>query len=145
MVLTNVRPSRTSSTSPQVAFTQGKPVELWCAIPDIPDDPLDPAFFVCLAGIAGIKRESIVPCEVQGLRVIGDIGLSPYAHAFEIVAPVGGGHSPVFPKGLHMPIKEELHGVPEEELHIQIPGVRQKIDKAVYNTERQSWPKRTGQ
>src|SRR3990172_5080213 len=104
---------------------------------DIPYDPLDPAFLICPAGIAGIKRKPIVSCEVQKLRVVRKLRLSAYYYTLEIVIPVGAGSSLGLPEGFYVSLKKELHGVPGIELHIQISGVRQKIDKSIYNTKGQ--------
>ena len=49
--------------------------------PDISDNPLNPAFLICLPGITGIDRKPIVSRKIQKLGVVSDIGLSAYYNA----------------------------------------------------------------
>jgi hypothetical protein len=59
---------------------------------DIPDDPLEPSFFISLPRITRMDGKVIMPGEVQELRVEGDFWRPLEYHIFEVVIPMPMGN-----------------------------------------------------
>jgi len=87
---------------------------------DVPDYPLDPAFFIGFAGIAGADGEAVVPGKVQESRILSDLRLSVYDYGFEIVVSVPAYDAADFLQCLYMAVKKELQGTPHIEATVKI-------------------------
>ena len=94
---------------------------------NVPDDFLNPPFFIWLAGIAGTNRKAIVPGEVHEPHIVCDHRLSIYNDRFQIVIGMPADDSTDLLEGLYMAVQKELHGTPPIEVGVKVPRIGQDV------------------
>ncbi len=121
-------------------------VELGCrlarrdlqVILNVPDDPLDPAFFIRSSYCAGVDPKAVMPTEVHELGIKLEIRRSLDYHACQIVIPALAGYAGDLAESLDVAVQEELHGAAGIETNVHIPGVSEEKDEAVHHSGRDS-------
>lgn len=98
---------------------------------NVPNNPLDTAFFVRPSRGAGMDPEAVMSAEVHELGVQLELRRSLDHHACEVIVPALAGNSADLPEGFDVTVHKELHAAARTKPNICITGPGQKKNKAV--------------